>query len=486
MNLNKDTICAIATGTGGAGIGIVRISGPDAIDIADRLFRGKRKLSELRTYTAAYGQLIRSVSDQGEEEYLDEVIALVMRGPRTYTTEDVVEFSCHGGHLVLRRVLELLIREGARLAEPGEFTRRAYMGGRIDLSEAEAVMDLIAAENDRALEASLHQLKGSLRTAVKELREKLLYETAFIESALDDPENYSLDGYTDRIRQVLAESQKKLQELTDGAEEGRLLRRGIRTAIIGRPNAGKSSILNLLLGEDRAIVTEIAGTTRDTLEEKAVLGGIPLVLIDTAGIRDTEDVVERIGVERAKKELEEADLILFILDASHPLTDEDTFIAKELPEGVPVVVLLNKQDMDVEVSPEDVLRLPGLSRAAAADGSPASGQSASDGQDPRVIEISAVTGEGKEQLRKALQQQFFSGGISENGERYLLNTRHLEAIHEAGEALNRVMDSVDAGVGEDFYTIDLLAAYEALGHITGETLEDDLADKIFSDFCMGK
>ena len=469
MNAERDTICAIATGTGNAGIGIVRLSGPESVEIADRLFRGKRRLSDLATYTAAFGRL---VSPQ-EERPIDEVIALVMRAPRTYTTEDVVELSCHGGSLVLRRVLEALVKAGARLAEPGEFTKRAYLGGRIDLSEAEAVMDIVAAENDQALSAALHQLKGSLRTAVMQLREKLLYETAYIESALDDPENYSLEGYRERITSVLDEVQEEIRHLSAGAEEGRLLRQGIRTAIIGRPNAGKSSILNLLLGEERAIVTDIAGTTRDILEERALLGGLPLVLIDTAGIRDTDDVIERIGVERAKREVEGADLILYILDASEALTEEDAAILEGVPEQVPVVALLNKQDLTVVLTKEEVGRFLQESFPETAP-------------EHHVIEISAVTGEGREQLRDVLQSMFFEGKLSENEEKYLLNTRHLEALHLVSEALDRVRDSVDAGVGEDFYTIDLLAAYEALGRITGETLEDDLADKIFAEFCMGK
>ena len=521
MITEKDTICAIATGTGSAGIGIVRISGPDAISVAEKLFRGKRRLSELKTYTAAYGHLIRYGAAENErrmagepsdaetakksaveienkdgarcvgseEEILDEVIALVMRAPHTFTTEDVVELSCHGGPLVQRRVLEALVAAGARLAEPGEFTKRAYLGGRIDLSEAEAVMDVIAAENERALDASLRQLRGSLKKAVFELREKLLYETAFIESALDDPENYSLDGYSDRMRAVLKECGSRIRELIDGAEDGRMLRQGIRTAIVGRPNAGKSSILNLLLGEERAIVTEIAGTTRDTLEEKAILGGVQLVLIDTAGIRETADAVEQIGVQRAKAAVETADLILLVIDAAEPLTEEDRELLRSITgagthadrtessgssesgtesarTAPPLLVLLNKNDLDTVVTSAELEEF-----------------------EPRikkVLEISAATGDGRDRLSDAVQELFFSGKLSDSQEQYLLNARHKEALQEALHALKRVENSVDEGVGEDFYTIDLLAAYEALGRITGETLEDDLADKIFAEFCMGK
>ncbi len=492
MISEKDTICAIATGTGSAGIGIVRLSGPDSIGIADRMFRGKRRLSEMNTYTAAYGQLVK-VNGPSEGEALDEVIALVMRAPHTYTTEDVVELSCHGGPLVLHRVLEEALKAGARLAEPGEFTRRAYLGGRIDLSEAEAVMDVIAAESDRALEASLRQLRGSLRNAVTELREKLLYETAYIESALDDPEHYTLENYGDRIRPILEESRLRIRRLLAGEREGRLLRTGIRTAIVGRPNAGKSSILNLLLGEERAIVTEIAGTTRDTLEEKAILGDVPLVLIDTAGIRETRDVVEQIGVKRAKEALETADLILMVIDAAEALSEEDEALLRSLTgerpeaegpedgaelsgrnEAAPILILLNKNDLATVVSvPEIEQKLE-------------TWKSGSDTPVTRVLEISAATGEGRDSLAEAVRGLFFAGTLSDSQETYLLNARHTEALSDADEALGRVEDSLEAGVGEDFYTIDLLAAYEALGRITGETLEDDLADKIFAEFCMGK
>ena len=482
MQAEKDTICAIATGTGGAGIGIVRISGPSAIPVADRLFRGKRRLSEMKSYTAAYGHLCRVAESGAKEgsarnddamalcqaEVLDEVIALVMRAPHTYTTEDVVELSCHGGPLVLNRVLEELLTAGARLAEPGEFTKRAYLGGRIDLSEAEAVMDVIAAENETALDASLRQLQGSLKTAVTDLREKLLYETAYIESALDDPENYSLDGYPERMAEMLTGVRQEIRRLLTSAKEGRLLREGIRTAIVGRPNAGKSSVLNLLLGEERAIVTDIAGTTRDTLEEKTLLGGVQLVLVDTAGIRETEDRVEQIGVQRAKETLKQADLVLLVIDAAEALAEEDRRLLANLAEdSTPVIVLLNKNDLVTVVMPEDIEAVAGRSWC-------------------RVLEISASTGDGKEELADEVKRLFFAGALTDSHERYMLRTRHVEAFRDADAALQRVEESIEAGVGEDFYTIDLLAAYEALGRITGETLEDDLADKIFSEFCMGK
>ena len=483
-NAEKETICAIATGTGNAGIGIVRLSGPDAIPIAERLFRGRKKLSELKTYTAAYGHLVRSE----KEEILDEAVALVMRAPHSYTTEDVVEFSCHGGALTLRRVLEELVLAGARLAEPGEFTKRAYLGGRIDLSEAEAVMDVIAAESDAALDASLKQLNGSLRSAVTELREKLLYETAYIESALDDPENYSLDGYPEHIAEILSGCRGEIRKLLSAAGEGRLLREGIRTAIVGRPNAGKSSILNLLLGEERAIVTEIAGTTRDTLEEKALIGGVQLVLVDTAGIRETEDRVEQLGVRRARETAEGADLILLVIDASDPLSEEDRAQLKEIfADGeAPVLVLLNKNDLNTVVTAEEITEILEQTAEGKADASSHEGTLSGKRRTYRILEISAATGEGKELLAEEVRKLFFAGSLSDSQERYMLRSRHIEALHETDAALSRVEESVASGMGEDFYTIDLLAAYESLGRITGETLEDDLADKIFAEFCMGK
>ncbi len=478
MNSENDTICAIATGTGSAGIGIVRLSGPESVAIADGLFRGKRRIRDLKSYTAAYGQLVRQT--EGKEELLDEVVVLVMRAPHTYTTEDVVELSCHGGPLVLKRVLSAVMQAGARMAEPGEFTKRAFLGGRIDLSEAEAVMDVIASGNERALDASLQQLRGGLSKEISGLREKILYETAYIESALDDPENYSLENYPEHLRPLLSDWNDRIGKFLSSVNEGRLMREGIRTAIVGRPNAGKSSILNLLLGEERAIVTEIEGTTRDTLEESAVIGGVQLVLVDTAGIRETGDVVEQIGVKRAREAADTADLILLVVDAAKALSTEEEQLLYDLAEqdrlgetggNAPLILLLNKNDLDTVITKEETekaLENAGIRR------------------EYRILEISAATGNGKTELAEAVQSLFFSGKLEDSQERYLLNSRHEEALSEARAALGRVRESLDAGVGEDFYTIDLMAAYEALGKIIGETLEDDLADKIFREFCMGK
>ena len=452
---DSDTICAIATGMGQSAIGIIRISGEDAIEKADKIFRGKRKLSELQSFTASFGGIY-----DGDKK-LDEVIALVMRGPHTYTTEDTVELDCHGGPLVMKRVTELLIREGIRPAEPGEFTKRAFLGGRIDMTEAEAVMDVISAENDMALASSLEQLSGSLREKTVSLRDRILHETAFIESAIDDPENYSLDGYSEKLDDIIEGLSKEIETLISTSDEGRIIREGIRTAIVGRPNVGKSSIMNMLTGTDRAIVTDIEGTTRDTLEEYINLGGITLKLIDTAGIRDTEDVVEKIGVDRAIESMEAADLIMLVLDSSESLTDNDRELISRLRDKR-YIVLINKSDLAQKL---DTVEL---------------------GELQNVLYISAKSGQGLDEIRETIREMFFKNEIDFNNQLYITNARHKAALVRAAESLGRVRESIGAGVGEDFYTIDMMAAYESLGEIIGETLEDDLADKIFKDFCMGK
>ena len=452
---DSDTICAIATGMGQSAIGIIRISGEDAIEKADKIFRGKRKLSELQSFTASFGGIY-----DGDRK-LDEVIALVMRGPHTYTTEDTVELDCHGGPLVMKRVTELLIREGIRPAEPGEFTKRAFLGGRIDMTEAEAVMDVISAENDMALASSLEQLSGSLREKTVSLRDRILHETAFIESAIDDPENYSLDGYSEKLDDIIEGLSKEIETLISTSDEGRIIREGIRTAIVGRPNVGKSSIMNMLTGTDRAIVTDIEGTTRDTLEEYINLGGITLKLIDTAGIRDTEDVVEKIGVDRAIESMEAADLIMLVLDSSESLTDNDRELISRLRDKR-YIVLINKSDLAQKLDTAEL------------------------GELQNVLYISAKSGQGLDEIRETIREMFFKNEIDFNNQLYITNARHKAALVRAAESLGRVRESIGAGVGEDFYTIDMMAAYESLGEIIGETLEDDLADKIFKDFCMGK
>ncbi len=473
---NHDTICAVATGMGRTAIAIIRVSGPEAISVVDGIFAGRQRVAEMETFTAAFGRI---TDDKGE--VIDEAIVLVMKGPHTYTTEDTVEIDLHGGPLVVRRVTELLLEKGVRMAEPGEFTKKAFLGGRIDMSEAEAVMDVIDAVSNQALRASMKQLRGGLREKVTELREKLLYETAYIESALDDPENYSLDGYSDKLQIKINEIKSEIDRLLMTADEGRIIREGIRTVIVGRPNVGKSSMLNRLLGEERAIVTDIAGTTRDTLEELVDIGGVVLRLTDTAGIRATDDMVERIGVDRARAALEDAELVLMLVDAQRGLEEEDVELAGELA-GKKVILIINKIDTlsaskDINDELNRYIDTSELTNVLKSSGV----------ESHREIYTSAKTGQGIEELRDTIKEMFFSSELESDDDGLMItHSRHKEALISAGQSLAQVLESVDSGLGEDFYTIDLMAAYESLGRIIGETLEDDLADKIFSEFCMGK
>lgn len=456
----EDTIAAISTAMSDGGIGIIRISGPEAIEIGKKVFvpvRKEKDLSLLPSYTAAYGSVVR------KEKVIDECIALVMKGPKSYTGEDVVELDCHGGVILLKKVLEAVIEAGARPAEPGEFTKRAFLNGRIDLSQAEAVMDLIQSKNEFAMESSLSQLKGGLKNKIEAIREKILYEIAYIESALDDPEHISLDGYGDRLYEVVKEEKKKIDHLISTADDGRILKEGIRTAIVGRPNAGKSSLLNLLVGEERAIVTEIAGTTRDTLEETIQIKGIPLQVIDTAGIRKTEDIVEKIGIEKAKEAMEKADLVLYVADSSVPLDESDYEIMECLKEKK-AIVILNKSDLHTITGEEEIgkyLR-----------------------QD--VIIFSAKDETGLEKLYEKISELFFEGRLSFNDEIYITNMRHKQSLIKASESLSMVLESIENGMPEDFYSIDLTDAYEHLGYILGKSMGEDLVNKIFKEFCMGK
>lgn len=456
----KDTIAAIATGMTNAGIGIIRISGEDAIAVADKVFRAKnpdKKLAMTKSYSALFGNICDG------DCVLDEAICLVMRAPNSYTTEDVVEVQCHGGIVMLRKILELILNSGARAAEPGEFTKRAFLGGRIDITQAESVMDMIHAKNELAARSSISQLKGSLSNRVKEIRSLLLNQIAFIESALDDPENYSLDGYSEKLKEKLEEIKKEIQHLIDTAEEGKMIKEGIRTVILGKPNAGKSSLLNALLGENRAIVTDIAGTTRDTLEEDVMIHGIPLKIVDTAGIHETVDIVEKIGVDKARESVEEADLVLYVVDGNKPLDADDTQIIGLL-EGKKAIIVMNKIDIEQVV---DKMWITSKINAP-------------------VVEISAKTGEGMEKLYGIIKDMFFHGKLSMNDEVYITNLRHKQALAEAEQSLEQVLSSIDRNMPEDFLSIDLMAAYEQLGTILGESLDDDLANEIFDKFCMGK
>lgn len=456
----KDTIAAIATGMTNAGIGIIRISGTEAIEIADRVFQAKNPNKVLKT-TPSYSALFGNICDG--DCVLDEAICLVMRGPNSYTTEDVVEIQCHGGMIVLQEILKVVIRSGARPAEPGEFTKRAFLGGRIDFAQAESVMDMIHAKNELAARSSVMQLKGKLSDKIKELRSMILNHVAYIESALDDPENYSLDGYSDGLEKQVKQTIQQIEGLLATAEEGKMIKEGIRTVILGKPNAGKSSLLNQLLGEERAIVTEIAGTTRDTLEEDVVIQGIPLRIIDTAGIHDTVDIVEQMGVDKAKNSVKNADLILYMVDGTRPFDADDMEIISLL-ENQKVITIINKTDMQQVVDKEWIT---------------------SQIQAP-IVELSAKTGDGMQELYECLKNLFFHGKLTMNDEVYITNLRHKQALMETMDSLNRVLESISEQMPEDFLTIDLMAAYEQLGAIIGETLDDDLANEIFSKFCMGK
>ncbi len=456
----SDTIAAIATGMGNSGIGIIRLSGNKAIEIADKIFvpkNDKKKISSLPSYTAAYGHI------SYDDEIYDEAVVLVMKAPHTYTTEDVVEFDCHGGITVLKRILDLIISLGARPAEGGEFTKRAFLGGRIDMSQAEAVMDLINSKNDYAAKASLKKLQGGLKNIITDMREKLLYNIAYIESALDDPENYSLDEFPHKLKGVVENLLITVDNLVNSSSNGRLINEGIKTVIVGKPNAGKSSILNMLLGEDRAIVTDIEGTTRDTLEEYLNIDGISLNIVDTAGIRDTEDTVEKIGVDKAIDTINDADLILYIVDGSVPLSDNDHTIMDKL-HGKKVITIINKNDMDVVVDKLWITR----------------------NIDTKIVELSAKERTGRDELYNILKEMFFNNELSYNDEIYITSLRHKNLLLETKESLNKVLESIDLNMGEDFFTIDLMSAYASLGKIIGEELEDDLVNKIFSEFCMGK
>ncbi|MDO4522467.1 MAG: tRNA uridine-5-carboxymethylaminomethyl(34) synthesis GTPase MnmE [Eubacteriales bacterium] len=460
FNGMNDTIAAISTGMTTSGIGIVRISGPEAVKIADRLFGAKsgKKLAEAQSHTIHYGFV------RDDQEVIDEVLVMLMRGPRSFTAEDTVEINCHGGIYAMKRILETALKCGARPAEPGEFSKRAFLNGRIDLSQAEAVIDVINAKNEYALKSSVSQLKGSLQQKINSLRERLIYQIAFIESALDDPEHISLDGYPQKLERIVAELKQEIKVLLASSENGKLIKEGIRTVIVGKPNAGKSSLLNRLLGEERAIVTDIAGTTRDVLEEQMNLHGISLNIIDTAGIRETEDVVEKIGVDRAKNYAKDADLIIYVVDSSTELDENDDKIM-EMIRDRKAIVLLNKMDL-ISVTTEEILQKK------------LSGQ--------KVIPISARDGQGLELLENTLKEMFYQGEITFDDEIYVTNMRQKHALSEAKSSLERVEESIMADMPEDFFSIDLMSAYEELGSITGESVGEDLVNEIFSKFCMGK
>lgn len=435
----------------------MRVSGEEAIEIVDKIYKGKKNLKEVESHTVHYGHII------DEEQMIDEVMVLVLKAPNTYTREDTVEIDCHGGVLVVKQILETVLKYGARLAEPGEFTKRAFLNGRIDLAEAEAVIGVINAQNNYALQASLEQLNGQVSKKVKKLREDILYQIAFIESALDDPEHISLDGYTQKGLSFVDKLLEELEKLLHSAENGKIVTEGIKTVILGKPNVGKSSLLNVLAGEDRAIVTNIAGTTRDILTEHILLGGISLNLVDTAGIRDTKDVIEQIGVEKARNIAKDADLIIYVADASIKLDENDKEIIEYIKDKK-AIVLLNKTDLPMMITKEELEK----------------------NVDKPVILISAKEGKGIEELEEIIKQMFFHREISSDGEICITNMRHKQALQQAYNSICLVKQSMLDKMAEDFYTIDFMEAYEQLGYIIGEALEDDLVNEIFQKFCMGK
>lgn len=485
--MKTDTIAAIATALSESGIGIIRVSGEAAIAVVDRIFRtkgGKRKLTEVESHTIHYGFIVdekesdiknnaidaaaysASQCDDWKETIVDEVMVTVMKSPNSYTTEDTVEINCHGGVLLMQKLLQLVLKNGARMAQPGEFTKRAFLNGRIDLSRAEAVIDVIHSQNEMALASSVSQLKGKLSDEIKSLRAAILYEIAFIESALDDPEHISLEGYPEKLAEKLELIKGRLEKLIATADNGKLIREGINTVIVGKPNAGKSSLLNLLAGEERAIVTDIPGTTRDALQESIRLQGISLNVIDTAGIRNTNDIVESIGVEKAKRYAADADLIIYVVDASVPMDENDKEIIPLLQKKN-TIILLNKSDLDCIVEEEKLLSELGRKNV-------------------RIIRTSTKENTGIDILEETIKDMFFQGDIRKNDEIMITNIRHKEALQDACDSLYQVSRSLENGMPEDFYSIDLMSAYESLGLIIGEAVGEDLVNEIFSKFCMGK
>ena len=458
--MKTDTIAAIATAMTNSGIGIIRISGEEAVEVADKMIRLKsseKKLADCKSHTIHYGFAVDG------DEVIDEVMVLLMLAPKSYTREDTVEIDCHGGTLVMTRILELVIKSGARPAEPGEFTKRAFLNGRIDLAQAESVIDVINAKNDFALKASIDQLQGSISEKIGTIRSEILHEIAFIESAIDDPEHYQLESYGDHLMQIVDEISDKIADLLKNAKNGSILKEGIRTVIVGKPNSGKSSLLNTLVGKDRAIVTDIAGTTRDVIEEQIRLNGISLNVIDTAGIRNTEDIVEKIGVDKAREYVETADLVIYVVDASIPLDENDKKIIEILKDRN-TIILLNKSDLTSVITEEEMKGY----------------------LNKRILSISAKHRIGIDELENTIEEMFFDGKIQMNEDVYITNARHTASLMEVQSSLKLVKQSILDGMPEDFYSIDLMNAYEELGKIIGESVEDDLVNEIFSKFCMGK
>lgn len=455
----QDTIAAIATASTGGSVSIIRISGEEAISCADQIVLLKNKsLSNCKSHTLHYGYVVDE-----DKNKIDEVIILLMRAPNSYTREDVVEIQCHGGAFICHEILNLILKTGVRLSEPGEFTKRAFLNGRIDLSQAEAVMDLIESKSKYARESSLSQLNGIIKDRIVHIRNLILNNVAFIEAALDDPEHISLDSFSASFEDDLNFCLCELKKMIDNYENGKWIREGIRTVIVGKPNVGKSSLLNTILGTDRAIVTDVPGTTRDTLEEDVRLGDLLLHIVDTAGIHDSDDPVEKIGIQRARENLSQADLCLLLLDGSKKIDEEDIELLRAVSD-LQTIILLNKNDLVSQTSVDDVRTYT----------------------DHKIISFSTKTESGREELEKYIKEQFYLDQISFEEEIYITNVRQKQAIVESYQSLSQVRESLEMDMGEDFYTIDLMSAYESLGKMIGQSVDDDLIDTIFKKFCMGK
>lgn len=458
----QDTAAAIATSSKDGSISVIRVSGDRSCEIVSSIFFDKHMnpvtLSQCRTHTIRYGYICEK-----ENDIIDEVLVLIMKGPKSYTAEDVIEIQCHGGYMICQMILELLVRRGARIADPGEFTKRAFLNGRIDLSQAESVMELIQAKSDIAVKNSMSQLRGKIKKKIEELRKVILEDLSFLEAALDDPEHITLDNFSETIRRHTQQLKEELEHLLDNSQNGRLIKEGIRTAIVGKPNVGKSSFLNCILRDDRAIVTDIPGTTRDTLEEEIKIGSTLFRFIDTAGIRETEDVLENLGIDKTKKAIESADFVICLIDMSRELEEEDFYVLEQA-KNYPGIILCNKSDLLARVTME---QLPEY-------------------ENKKVISFCARTGEGLEQFEEYIHTLFLSDKIRYNDEIYITNARQKALLIEALESIRQLWNSVEAGMPEDLYSIDLMNAYETLGKMIGETVEDDIVDKIFKDFCMGK
>lgn len=455
----SDTITAISTGMNNAGIGIIRISGDSSFEIAEKIFY--KKSGEKHTYFESHRVYYGFIKDG--EDIIDEVLLIPLKSPRSFTTEDTIEINCHGGNLVMRRILGLIIRNGARLAEPGEFSKRAFINGRIDLSEAEAIIDVINSKNELALNNSVKQLTGELNEKIKNIRNILKYEIAYIESALDDPEHFNLDGYYERLIPVLKNIINDLVILKKSFKDGKIIKEGINTVIIGKPNVGKSSLLNILTGEDTAIVTDIAGTTRDVIEQDVVIGNLTLKISDTAGVRDTDDIIEKIGVEKTYRYADNADLIIMVIDSSDDLNDEDIGLFEYI-RNKNAIILLNKSDLKTVISEEDVAVYT----------------------EKKVLSISAKDKTGIIELKDCLEKMFISGSIEYNDEIFITNERHFNLIELAINSINEALNNIGMEMPEDIISIDMVNSYECLGNIIGESLENDIVDEIFSKFCMGK